>query len=120
MPEDRHDGWSIDDSAALYNLPGWGDGHFALNARGHLVVHPRGPGEGAIDLPELVGELAERGLELPLGAALRLGADHFGLAACDGDFREGTAAFLAKRPPRWTQTPATFDPEPPHEEDNPS
>jgi enoyl-CoA hydratase len=40
-----------------------------------------------------------RGLDLGIDESARLGADYFGLAASTVDFREGTQAFLAKRPP---------------------
>lgn len=59
---------------------------------------------GAPHALRLTRDAVRRGVELPLGAALRLGADHFGLAASEADFREGTTAFLAKRPPRWAHT----------------
>lgn len=40
-----------------------------------------------------------RGLDLPLEESTALGADAFGAVAETEDFREGTRAFLAKRPP---------------------
>lgn len=65
---------------------------------------------GAPHALRLTRDALQRGMELPLDAALRLGADHFGLAASAADFREGTAAFLAKRPPQWAQSPAAHEP----------
>lgn len=47
-------------------------------------------------------EAIDRGLEMPLDESLRTGADYFGLAAETEDFREGTKAFLEKRPPRFS------------------
>ncbi|NJD57187.1 MAG: enoyl-CoA hydratase [Nitrospirae bacterium] len=44
-------------------------------------------------------EAMHRGLDLGIDESTRLGADYFGLAASTADFREGTQAFLAKRPP---------------------
>ncbi len=41
------------------------------------------------------------GFDLPLAAALELEAARFGLACATEDKAEGTAAFLAKRPPVW-------------------
>jgi len=38
------------------------------------------------------------GLDMPLDAALAMEATHFGLLAATADMREGTAAFLEKRP----------------------
>jgi enoyl-CoA hydratase len=44
-------------------------------------------------------EAMHRGLDLSIDESARVGADYFGLAASTADFREGTQAFLAKRPP---------------------
>ncbi len=46
-------------------------------------------------------EAVNRGLELPLGEALALEANHFGLLAGSEDSREGTRAFLEKREARF-------------------
>ena len=43
-------------------------------------------------------EAADRGLEMSLDEGLLLEANHFGLLAASEDRREGTAAFLEKRP----------------------
>ena len=53
-------------SVDVYNIDGWGKGFFSVNGDGHLVVHPAGPGTAAVDLKELVDELGERGIGLPL------------------------------------------------------
>ena len=58
--------WSVADSAALYGLERWGDPYFSLNARGHVIVQPRGDRGGALDLVELVQGLQGRNLGLPL------------------------------------------------------
>jgi arginine decarboxylase len=58
--------WSIADSAALYGLERWGDPYFSVNARGHVIVQPRGDRGGALDLVELVQGLQGRNLGLPL------------------------------------------------------
>jgi arginine decarboxylase len=49
-----------------YRVAGWGHGFFSVNPSGHLQVHPAGRGTPSIDLKELVDELAERGIGLPL------------------------------------------------------
>ena len=46
----------------------------------------------------LVKEAVRRGLDVPLEHALEIEADLFGLTAATKDFREGTRAFLDKRP----------------------
>jgi enoyl-CoA hydratase len=46
---------------------------------------------------KLTLEAVDRGLDMPLGAALALEADAFGLAAATDDMKEGLTAFLEKR-----------------------
>lgn len=58
--------WSVERAAELYNVAGWSNGYFSINARGHVAVHPGGPGSHAIDLKELVDEVVERGIAPPL------------------------------------------------------
>ena len=47
-------------------------------------------------------EAVDTGLDLGLDEALLLEANLFGLLSGTADMREGTAAFLAKRPPSFT------------------
>jgi arginine decarboxylase len=58
--------WTAADSMDLYNLRGWGNNYFSVNDRGHISVHPGGSGTPAIDLKELVDEVRQRGIGLPL------------------------------------------------------
>ncbi|HXO19442.1 MAG TPA: biosynthetic arginine decarboxylase [Thermoanaerobaculia bacterium] len=58
--------WTAADSMDLYNIRGWGNGYFSVNGRGHISVHPGGASAAAIDLKELVDEVRERGIGLPL------------------------------------------------------
>jgi arginine decarboxylase len=60
--------WSIADSLETYAIRNWGAGFFNINEKGHLSVSPAGEAEGreAIDLKELVDELSQRGISLPL------------------------------------------------------
>ena len=46
-------------------------------------------------------EAIDQGLEMTLDEGLLLEANHFGLLAATHDMKEGTAAFLEKRPPRF-------------------
>ncbi len=46
-------------------------------------------------------DAVHRGLDLPLDRALELEAEAFATCSQSEDMREGTAAFLAKRPPVW-------------------
>jgi len=58
--------WTAADSMDLYNINGWGNNYFSVNGRGHISVHPAGNGAPAIDLKELVDEVRQRGIGLPL------------------------------------------------------
>jgi arginine decarboxylase len=58
--------WTVKDSIELYNVNGWGRDFFSINEAGHIEVTPAGPGSTKIDLKELVDDLRERGLHLPV------------------------------------------------------
>jgi arginine decarboxylase len=58
--------WTIQDSAELYNIAGWGRDFFSINESGNVEVTPQGPGTLKIDLKELVDDLQSRGLNLPI------------------------------------------------------
>jgi arginine decarboxylase len=58
--------WTPADSLDLYNIRGWGNDYFSVDSRGNMIVHPGGHGTPAIDLKELVDEVRERGIGLPL------------------------------------------------------
>ena len=60
------EGWSIQNSSALYGLDRWGEPYFAINGRGHISVQPQGERGGSLDLMDLVSELRGRNLGLPL------------------------------------------------------
>ncbi|MDR0544930.1 MAG: biosynthetic arginine decarboxylase [Odoribacteraceae bacterium] len=57
--------WSIDDSAELYNIKGWGLNYFSINEKGHVTVTPK-QGGATIDLKELMEELQVRDISAPL------------------------------------------------------
>lgn len=58
--------WTVEDSIELYNVRKWGAGFFSVNERGNVAVSPRGAEGPSFDLKELVDELRERGIELPM------------------------------------------------------
>ncbi|MGK7892024.1 MAG: biosynthetic arginine decarboxylase, partial [Leptolyngbyaceae cyanobacterium] len=58
--------WTIEDSEDLYQIQGWGEPYFSINAIGHVTVSPKGDRGGSLDLFSLVESLRERQLELPL------------------------------------------------------
>ncbi len=59
--------WTIEDARALYNIEGWGAGFFDVNSRGHIVVRPdASEPDRELDLFEIVHDLEEQGLALPV------------------------------------------------------
>ncbi|MCZ6806534.1 MAG: biosynthetic arginine decarboxylase [Deltaproteobacteria bacterium] len=58
--------WSIEKSARLYQIKGWGEPYFRINERGHVEVRPDPTVDKAIDLYDLTRQLGERGIDLPL------------------------------------------------------
>jgi len=63
--------WTPADAEALYNVPNWGGGYFAINAQGDVVVRPEGDATPAgaaaeIDLRELIAQIRRRGVEAPI------------------------------------------------------
>ncbi|MEO7736119.1 MAG: hypothetical protein ABIY55_34495, partial [Kofleriaceae bacterium] len=74
--------WTAADANDTYNIPRWGCGYFGVNDQGNLIVTPRplvdpavAPATptivqlgapGAIDMKELIDELLERGIQLPI------------------------------------------------------
>ncbi|MBI4954003.1 MAG: biosynthetic arginine decarboxylase [Myxococcales bacterium] len=59
-------GWTIRDSADLYQVSNWGAGLFTVNEKGHVEVRPRGPDGPGIDMLDLVSDLQRRGLHTPV------------------------------------------------------
>ena len=60
------DDWNLDKAAQLYQIPGWGEPYFRVNAEGHIEVRPDPNEDRAIDLFALVNELRMRVIDLPL------------------------------------------------------
>ncbi len=58
--------WTIPDSLETYSVGQWGARYFGINPKGHVSVHPNGPGTPSIDLKELVDEVRRRGINPPL------------------------------------------------------
>lgn len=57
--------WRIEDSAELYNIPGWGLKYFSINDKGHVQVTPK---EGCVpvDIKEVMDTLQVRDVDAPL------------------------------------------------------
>jgi arginine decarboxylase len=58
--------WTVKDAIDLYNVHGWGREFFTVNEKGHVEVRPAGPAAPGIDLKDLVADLQNRGLRLPI------------------------------------------------------
>jgi arginine decarboxylase len=58
--------WTIDKSNTLYGIKDWGADYFRINEKGNISVTPNGPNGPEIDLYQLVQEVSERDIELPL------------------------------------------------------
>ena len=59
-------GWSIEDSASLYDLARWSDDYFHISNQGTLLVSPRRNPADSVDLKELVDRLGQRGIRPPV------------------------------------------------------
>jgi arginine decarboxylase len=60
------DQWKIQDSLDVYEVKHWGKGYFGINEHGHVTVHPDKRPEQAIDLKNLIDQLQDRGIQLPI------------------------------------------------------
>jgi arginine decarboxylase len=58
--------WKIQDAVEMYGIRHWGKGYFAINKAGHVTVQPNKRSEESIDLKELIDQLQERGIQLPI------------------------------------------------------
>jgi arginine decarboxylase len=58
--------WSVEDTAALYEIAKWSDDYFHISDQGTLLVSPDRDPSSSIDLKELVDRLGQRGLRLPV------------------------------------------------------
>ena len=58
--------WTIKDAEKLYNIQGWGQGYFRVNADGHVAVHPGRDPKMGLDLFQLALDLEAQGVRLPL------------------------------------------------------
>jgi arginine decarboxylase len=58
--------WTVADSAEVYGVKYWGHNYFSVAESGNVQANPAGLEGPAIDLKELVDEVARRGIGLPL------------------------------------------------------
>lgn len=59
--------WSIEDSATLYGIRGWGADYFDIAPNGDVIVQPiRGKTNVSVSIPEIIKGMSERGLGMPV------------------------------------------------------
>lgn len=58
--------WTIADAVDTYSINRWGCGYVSIAPNGNVLITPRGPEGGAIDMKALVDELTQRGIQLPI------------------------------------------------------
>ncbi|MBI3551686.1 MAG: biosynthetic arginine decarboxylase [Elusimicrobia bacterium] len=58
--------WTVEDSAKLYNLRGWGLKYFGVNEKGNMAVQPNREPQGSIDMKAVVDDVLARGIKLPV------------------------------------------------------
>ncbi len=58
--------WTIESAEQLYNLEGWGLKYFGINAKGNVTLQPKREPEGAIDILDVVDDVASRGIKMPV------------------------------------------------------
>jgi arginine decarboxylase len=66
LMQELMDQWKVLDALETYEVRHWGKGYFGINERGHVTVHPNKKPEQAIDLKDLIDQLQERGIQLPI------------------------------------------------------
>ena len=62
----RLEGQQFSDAAALYGIPNWGKGFFAVSEDGDLLVRPTRESSRGISLKQIVDDLVLRGISTPL------------------------------------------------------
>ena len=59
--------WNVEQSKELYGVDRWGADYFDVSDSGHVLVRPHQTNSGtSIDLMEIVSELKERGMDMPV------------------------------------------------------
>ena len=58
--------WSVADAVETYGIRDWGNNYFQISDQGHVLVTPPGQTGHTIDLKDLVDEVRQRGVGLPL------------------------------------------------------
>ncbi len=66
MSDESSTVWSSDSSAEVYGINSWGAGYYRINERGNVEVTTMGPNGPRLDLKELLADLMERGIRVPM------------------------------------------------------
>lgn len=96
-PPDEAPVWTTADTAALYRVPDWGEGYFAVSDAGTIEARPDPSRDLGIDLHDVVEELVRGGLSLPavvrfqdlLATRVALLNDAFGRAIAESGYAGG-------------------------------
>ncbi len=62
----NQENWNIEKSGHLYGISYWGGNYFRINKTGNVEISPLGLEGPKIDLRQLVDDLQERGIRLPI------------------------------------------------------
>lgn len=62
----NQENWNIEKSGHLYGISYWGGNYFRINKAGNVDISPLGHEGPKIDLRQLVDDLQERGIRLPI------------------------------------------------------
>ncbi len=58
--------WTIEDAIQAYNIDRWGLGYFSVNESGNVTVAPLRAAGAAIEIMQVIEEVREHGLQLPI------------------------------------------------------
>ncbi|MFG0292486.1 MAG: biosynthetic arginine decarboxylase [Phycisphaerales bacterium JB050] len=65
-PSEAGAAWSVQDSAELYGITGWGNGYVRVAESGSLEICPTSDPSSAVDLHSMVSGLVKRGINTPV------------------------------------------------------
>lgn len=58
--------WNVERSSDLYGIKNWGSGYFDVSDAGNVVITPFGENGPTVSIPEVIGGLKDRGMDLPV------------------------------------------------------
>src|SRR5262249_13536344 len=66
MPGCAENHWTVQAARELYNIAQWSEGYFDINEQGNLIACPNQTNQPSIVLTQLVHEILQQGLRLPI------------------------------------------------------